>query len=74
MILDEIFRCPDGSYNEKNRYWSAWGSRDLIAKTSPEQQAGIEERVARLKKTYAEMSDIYQKAKAAGTGADVPLE
>ena len=74
VMLDEIFRCPDGSYSEKNKYWSSWSLRDLIASTSPEQQAAFNKRVAALKKTYADMSDIYQKAKAAGTGADVPLK
>ena len=74
LILDEVFRCPDGSYSEKNRYWSAWALRDLIAGTAPERLAGFEKRVEALKTTYAEISDIYQKAKAAGTGADVPLK
>ena len=74
VMLDEIFRCPDGTYSEKNKYWSSWSLRDLIADTTPEQQAQFSKRVNSLKATYAEMSDIYQKAKAAGTGADVPLK
>ena len=74
VMLDEIFRCPDGTYSEKNKYWSSWSLRDLVASTSPEQQAAFNKRVAALTQTYAEMSDIYQKAKAAGTGADVPLK
>ena len=73
-MLDEIFRDPEGTYNEKNKFWSAWGLRDLIATTTPEQQASFNKRVKALKKTYADMSDIYQKAKAAGKGADVPLK
>ncbi len=72
-ILDQVFRCPDGTYNEKNTYWSAWGIRNLIATTTPEQQAAFGGRVDALKRTYAEISDIYQKKKAEGTGADVPL-
>ncbi len=74
VMLDEIFRCPDGSYSEKNKYWSSWGIRDLIPGTSPARQAEFNARVAALKSKYAEMSDIYQKAKASGTGADVPLK
>jgi hypothetical protein len=38
-ILDEVFRCPDGSYSAKNHYWSSWWLQDLIAGTTPEQQA-----------------------------------
>ena len=74
VMLDEIFRCPEGTYSEKNKYWSSWGLRELIAGTTPEQQAVFNKRIEALKQTYAEMSDIYQKAKAAGTGADVPLK
>ena len=74
VMLDEIFRCPDGSYSEKNKFWSSWSLRDLIETTTPEQQTAFTKRLEALKRTYAEMSDIYQKAKAAGTGADVPLK
>jgi len=74
VMLDEVFRCPKGSYNEKNTYWNAWGLRDLIATAGPGERAKLEERVAALKVVYAEMSAIYQKAKAEGKGADVPLK
>lgn len=74
VMLDEVFRCPDGSYNEKNKYWNAWGLRDLISTISPEQKVNFEKRVEALKVSYAEMSDIYQKAKAEGKAADVPLK
>jgi hypothetical protein len=73
-MLKEIFRCPEGTYSEKNKFWSSWSLRDLIATTAPEQKAAFTKRVDALKQTYAEMSDIYQKAKAAGKGADVPLK
>ena len=74
VMLDEIFRCPNGTYNEKNKFWSSWALQDLIASTSPEHRADFNQRVEALKDTYAKMSDIYQKAKAAGKGADVPLK
>ena len=74
VMLDEIFRCPEGTYNEKNKFWSAWGLRDLVATLEPAQRDAFTKRVDTLKKAYAEMSDIYQKAKAVGEGADVPLK
>jgi tRNA(Arg) A34 adenosine deaminase TadA len=74
VMLDEIFRDPEGTYNEKNKFWSSWSIRDLIATTTPEQQAAFTKRVEALKAKYAELSDTYQKAKAAGKGADVPLK
>ena len=73
-MLDSVLRCPEGSYNEKNTYWSAWSIRDLIATTNADQQAAFNKRVEVLKAKYAEMSEIYQKAKAEGKGADVPLK
>ena len=73
VMLNEIFRCPEGSYSEKNKYWSSWGLRALIGTLPTDQQAALLHRVEALKRSYAAMSDIYQKAKAAGTGADVPL-
>ena len=74
VMLDEIFRCPEGTYSEKNKFWSSWSIRDLIASLPEEQQAPFTKRVDALKDKYAEMSDIYQQAKAAGKGADVPLK
>ena len=74
VMLDEIFRCPDGSYSEKNKYWSSWSLRSLVASLPAESRTGFTQRIDALKEKYAEMSDIYQKAKAEGTGADVPLK
>lgn len=74
VMLDEIFRCPEGTYNEKNKFWSSWSIRDLIASLPEDQQVAFNKRVEALKVKYAELSDIYQKAKAAGKGADVPLK
>jgi hypothetical protein len=73
-MLDEIFRCPEGTYNEKNNYWSSWSIRDLIASLPEDQQAPFNKRIEALKVKYAELSDVYQKAKAAGKGADVPFK
>ncbi len=73
VMLEEIFRCPDGSYSEKNQYWSSWGLRPLIDTMAGDERTDFNTRVAALNQSYAEMSDIYQQAKAAGTGADVPL-
>ena len=74
VMLEEVFRCPDGSYNESNTYWKAWGLRNLIATTGSKARTKFDQRVEALKVVYAEMSDIYQKAKAEGKGADVPLK
>lgn len=72
VMLEEVFRAPEGSYNESNKYWHSWSIRDLIA--SLDDQKDFNERVEALRGVYAELSDTYQKAKEAGTGADVPLK
>ena len=74
VMLEEIFRDPDGSYNEKNKFWSSWSIRDLIASLPEDKRGVFTKRIEALKQTYAEMSGVYQKAKAEGRGADVPLK
>jgi tRNA(Arg) A34 adenosine deaminase TadA len=71
-MLEEIFRVPDGNYAQKNHYWSSWGLRDLIASCDAEDRKRFTKRIEALRKTYDEMSAIYQKSK--GTGAEIPLK
>jgi len=73
-MLDSVFRCPDGSYNEKNFYWSAWGLPAMVASLPNEQGSPLARRIAALRETYDSISEIYQAQKEAGTGADVPLK
>ena len=49
VMLDEIFRCPEGTYNEKNKFWSSWSIRDLIASLPEDQQVAFNKRVEALK-------------------------
>jgi hypothetical protein len=44
---------------------------DLIEVSPGQEQETLIKRVEALTKTYARMSDIYQRAKAKGRGADV---
>jgi len=72
-MLDSVFRCPEGTYNEKNEYWSAWGIPAMVASLPEDRRLPLERRIAALRETYDGISNIYQAQKAAGTGADVPL-
>lgn len=74
VMLEEVFRAPEGSYSEKNKYWNSWSIRDLIASLPEEKSDDFSARIAELQRVYAEFSDIYQKAKSEGRGADVPLK
>ncbi|MEN8006596.1 MAG: nucleoside deaminase [Candidatus Krumholzibacteriota bacterium] len=71
-ILDEVFGCPDGSYARKNDYWCSWGIQELVARTGEEDRAGFAARIAALRKTYDELSEVYQASR--GRGADIPLD
>lgn len=74
-MLDFVFRCPEGSYNEKNHYWSAWwGIPAMVASLPEAQRVPLEQRIAALWETDDGISDIYEQQIAAGTGADVPLK
>ena len=71
-ILEEVFHCPDGSYARKNDYWCSWGIQELISQMADRNREGFEARIADLRKTYDELSEVYQASK--GRGADIPLD
>jgi len=73
-MLGSVFRCPEGTYNEKNDYWCAWGIPAMVASLPATERSSLETRITALRATYDQISDIYQEQKAAGTGADVPLK
>jgi hypothetical protein len=67
-MLEEIFRCPAGTYSEKNRFLSSWRLGDLIESLPAEKREAFTKRTDALKQVYARMSDIYQKARPRGEG------
>lgn len=69
-ILKEVFKCDQGQYAHENHYWKSHDLMKMINQCDDETAQKFLERVENLKKTYDEMSDIYQKSK--GT-ADIPL-
>ena len=71
-MLDEVFRCPDGSYSEKNHYFVSWGIRDLIEILPEAEQAPLHARIQALRRTYDELSAVYQESK--GGDAEIPLK
>ena len=71
-MQEEIFRIKDGNYTQKNYYWSSWGLKELIASCDDKDRKRFTKRVEALRKTYDEMSEIYQKTK--DKGAEIPLK
>jgi tRNA(Arg) A34 adenosine deaminase TadA len=71
-ILDEVFRCPDGSYARKNAYWCCWSIKELAAGMGDPIRAVFQARIAALGRIYDELSQAYQASK--GGGAGIPLD
>lgn len=71
-ILKQVFRHDPGGYARQNEYWTAYSVVDLIDNCEGETRAGFTARVDAIKKTYAEMSEIYQANK--GEGKNIPLK
>ena len=71
-MQEEIFRVRDGNYAQKNYYWSSWGLRKLIASCNEQDRRRFTKRIDALRRTYDEMSEIYQHSK--DWGAEIPLK
>lgn len=71
-ILKEVFKHDPGGYARQNAYWNAYSVVDLINNCDKKTRAGFFDRVDKIKKTYAEMSDIYQASK--GEAKNIPLK
>ncbi len=69
-ILKEVFKCDHGEYSRENEYWKSHSITDMIDDTDGSTAQKFLQRINNLKKTYDDMSEIYQQSKG---GADIPL-
>ena len=70
-ILKEVFKQDPGGYARENAYWKAHSIRTLINDCDKSIQKGFLERIQKLKRVYAQPSEIYQKNKG---DTDIPLK
>lgn len=63
QILKEVFKHDPGGYARKNSYWTAYSVVDLINNCDADTEAEFLDRVSRIKRIYAEMSNLYQANK-----------
>ena len=70
-ILKEVFKQEPGGYARQNAYWEAHSIRNLINVCDDITQKGFLDRIEKLKKVYAQMSEVYQKNKS---DTDIPLK
>jgi len=70
-ILKEVFKHDPGGYARENDYWKSYSIRELINACDEDTRNGFFVRIDKLKNTYAEMSEIYQKNK---DDTDIPFK
>jgi tRNA(Arg) A34 adenosine deaminase TadA len=69
-MLEEIFRCADGSYVRENLYWTSHDIVTEVERCAPSERAVLLERVSSLRGAYDDPSRRYQAVK--GTSS-IPL-
>ena len=69
--MKEVFKQDPGGYARENAYWKAYSIRALIDDCDDSTRKGFLERIEKLKRIYAQMSEVYQKNKG---DTDIPLK
>ena len=69
-ILSEVFGVEPGGYRKQNAFWTAHSLPEEIEELDEPAAAGLREQVNALRRTYAELSETYQRDK---TGNNIPL-
>lgn len=62
-ILKQVFKHEPGGYARENSYWTAYWLIDMIGQCDAEKKAELTARVAKIKQTYDELSEVYQSTK-----------
>jgi tRNA(Arg) A34 adenosine deaminase TadA len=70
-ILKEVFKHDPGGYARDNGYWKSYNLRKLIDAHDENTQKDFLARIEKLKKIYAQMSEVYQQNK---WNTDIPLK
>ncbi len=69
-ILKEVFGLEPGGYRRQNAFWKSFAIADLVETEADPRKGALKEQTARIKQTYAGLSDNYQASKS---GNDIPL-
>lgn len=70
-ILKEVFKLGPGEYGQENFYWKSYNLKKLINTCDEKTKKAFLARIDKLNKTYAKMSEVYQKNK---DKVDMPLK
>jgi tRNA(Arg) A34 adenosine deaminase TadA len=63
-ILKEVFGLEPGGYRKQNAFWNSFAIADLVETEAESTRAELKAQTARIKATYASLSDNYQASKA----------
>lgn len=65
LILDQVFKCPNGSYRRENSFWKGQSVQALVdALDDEDAKKTLQDRIEALRTVYARLSDVYQLSKA----------
>ena len=62
-ILKEVFGLEPGGYRKQNAFWNSFAIADLVETEADPARAELKAQTARIKATYASLSDNYQASK-----------
>jgi tRNA(Arg) A34 adenosine deaminase TadA len=62
-ILKEVFGLEPGGYRKQNAFWNSFAIADLVETEAEPARAALKAQTARIKATYASLSDSYQASK-----------
>lgn len=62
-ILKQLFKLDPGEYARENDYWKSENIRNMIHRCDETARKGFLKRIEVIQKTYADLSDTYQKNK-----------
>lgn len=69
-ILKEVFTLEPGGYNEQNAFWTSHSLTNTVAALEGDDKAELLAQIARIKDSYAALSQTYQAGKR---GNAIPL-
>jgi tRNA(Arg) A34 adenosine deaminase TadA len=62
-ILKQLFKLDPGEYARENEYWKSESIRNMISACDPDTKNEFMGKIEEIKKTYGELSAIYQQNK-----------
>jgi len=69
-ILSQVFNVQDGNYKKSNQYWTSYSIDEILKSGDFKNLKNLKQRVTNIKRSYDELSELYQQTKA---NNDIPL-